>query len=172
MRRLMVAAISAAVAVAPAGLATAGASAATGGPAAVRAAASWPTVRQGAKGERVRTIQYLLTARGFHEPADGIYGKDTTATVKRFQKANKLAADGSVGRNTWVKLVVSLMRGSRGPAVTALQRQLRFTFSYKSVAVDGVFGKATFEAVKSFQKKKGLKADGIVGQATWKALVS
>jgi peptidoglycan hydrolase-like protein with peptidoglycan-binding domain len=135
-------------------------------------AANWPTVRQGANGERVRTIQHLLTARGFREPADGTYGKDTTATVKRFQRANKLPTDGTVGPMTWPKLVVEVKRGSKGSAVTALQRQLRFTFGYASVVVDGTFGAATQTAVKSFQSKKGLTADGIVGQRTWKALVS
>jgi peptidoglycan hydrolase-like protein with peptidoglycan-binding domain len=172
MRRVMVGAITVALAAAG-GLATAGVSAATSGsPAAHAAAVNWPTVRQGAKGERVRTIQYPLTARGFREPADGVYGKDTTASVKRFQSANKLPADGSVGPKTWPKLVVEVKQGSRGAAVTALQRQLRFTFGYKSVVVDGSFGADTKTAVKSFQTKKKLKADGIVGQATWKALVS
>lgn len=173
MRRFMVAIVSSALVVAPLGLATAGATAAASGPARAHAkAATWPTVRQGAKGERVRTIQYLLTARGFREPADGVYGKDTTGTVKRFQRANKLPVDGSVGPKTWTKLVVSLKRGSKGSAVTALQRQLRFTFGYKSVSVDGSFGASTQSAVKSFQQRKQLKADGIVGQATWQALVS
>ena len=173
MRRFIVTVVSAALAVAPVGLATAGASAAASGPAAAHAkAANWPTVRQGAKGERVRTIQYLLTARGIKEPADGVYGKDTVASVKKFQKANKLAQDGSVGPSTWTKLVLTVKQGSKGSAVTALQRQLRFTWGYKSVTVDGSFGKATTTAVKSFQKKKGLKSDGVVGQGTWKALVS
>jgi peptidoglycan hydrolase-like protein with peptidoglycan-binding domain len=169
----MVAAISVALAVGPAGLATAGASAATSGTAAAHATAvNWPTVRHGATGERVRTIQYLLTARGFREPADGIYGKDTTATVKRFQKAHQLVADGSVGPKTWAKLVVEVRRGSKGSAVRALQRELRFRFGYKSVVVDGSFGARTQSAVKSFQRRNGLRADGIVGHGTWKALVS
>ncbi len=173
MRRFVIGVVGAALAFAPAGVATAAASAATGHHGVAHPhAVNWPVVRQGAKGETVRTIQYLLTARGFNEPADGVYGKDTTASVKRFQKANKLAVDGSVGPQTWTKLVVSVKRGSKGSAVTALQRQLRFTFGYKSVAVDGVFGAATQTAVKSFQRKKGLVADGIVGAATWKALVS
>ncbi len=173
MRRFMLAAFGAALVVAPAGLATAEASAATAGSAAAHAkATNWPVVRQGATGERVRTIQYLLTARGFREPADGAYGPDTTATVKRFQRANKLSVDGSVGPSTWPKLVIEVRRGAKGPAVTALQRQLRFTFGYKSVVVDGSFGAATQAAAKSFQTKKGLTADGIVGQGTWKALVS
>ena len=172
MRRFIAVAVSAAFAVAPVGLATAGASAATSGSATAHAqAVTWPTVRKGAKGETVRTIQYLLTARGFREPADGVYGNDTVASVKRFQRANKLAADGHVGPKTWTKLVLALKRGSRGSAVTALQRQLRFRFGYKSVKVDGSFGAATETAVKSFQKKHGLKADGIVGQAAWMTLV-
>jgi peptidoglycan hydrolase-like protein with peptidoglycan-binding domain len=170
MRRFVVGVIGVALACAPAGVATATASA--HGNIAHPQAVNWPVVKQGAKGERVRTIQYLLTARGYNEPADGIYGKDTTASVKRFQKANKLAVDGSVGPQTWAKLIVSVKRGSKGSAVTALQRQLRFTWGYKSVAVDGVFGAATQTAVKSFQTKKKLTADGIVGAATWKALVS
>ena len=159
MRRFVVGVIGAALALAPMGVTTAAASAATGH-------------KQGATGETVRTIQYLLTARGFAEPADGIYGKDTTATVKRFQKANKLAVDGSVGTQTWMKLIVEVRRGSKGSAVTALQRQLRFRWGYKSVAADGVFGAATQTAVKDFQTKKKLTADGIVGAGTWKALVS
>jgi peptidoglycan hydrolase-like protein with peptidoglycan-binding domain len=171
MRRFIVTAVSAAFAVAPVGLATAGASVAASGPAAAHAtAASWPTVRSGAKGERVRTIQYLLTARGFTEPADGVYGKDTVATVKRFQKANKLAQDGSVGPKSWTRLVVSVKTGSKGSAVKAVQSQLK-SRGYK-LSVDGTFGTGTQKAVKDFQSKKKIKADGIVGQATWMALVS
>jgi peptidoglycan hydrolase-like protein with peptidoglycan-binding domain len=171
MRKLIVAAAGAALAVAPVGLATAQESLAANGPAAAHAkAATWPIVRKGAKGERVRTIQYLLTARGFTEPVDGVYGNDTTATVKRFQKANRLPQDGSLGPNTWPKLVVQIKRGSKGSAVKAAQSQLK-SRGYK-VGVDGSFGAGTDTAVKSFQKKQGLKADGIVGQSTWMALVS
>lgn len=35
---------------------------------------------------------------------------------------------------------------------------------------DGIFGPLTEEAVKEFQKAKGLKVDGIVGKATWSML--
>jgi murein L,D-transpeptidase YcbB/YkuD len=38
------------------------------------------------------------------------------------------------------------------------------------VIADGVFGRETFDAVVSFQKKKGLKADGMVGHDTLDAI--
>ncbi len=40
------------------------------------------------------------------------------------------------------------------------------------VTADGLFGKATEEAVKAYQKKHGLTADGIVGLNTWKKMLN
>jgi len=56
-----------------------------------------------------------------------------------------------------------LKKGSRGPAVAALQRQL-------GIAADGVFGRQTRAAVKAFQGRNGLIVDGIVGPQTRAAL--
>ena len=56
-----------------------------------------------------------------------------------------------------------LKKGSRGPAVAALQRQLGIT-------ADGVFGPITKRAVISFQQRNGLMVDGIVGPQTRGAL--
>lgn len=52
-----------------------------------------------------------------------------------------------------------LKYGSTGTAVKSLQKKL-------GVKVDGKFGKKTLAALKKWQKKKGLKADGIVGKQT------
>lgn len=162
MRKFILAATAAAFVVGPAGLATAGA----------RAAVRWPTVRPGAKGENVRTIQYLLNARGIFVVVDGAYGTSTTNAVRTFQRVRGLAVDGRVGAATWPKLVVFLRRGSVGVAVTGLERQLRFKYGYRNVIVDRDFGPKTDAALRDFQRRRGLRVDGVATTDTWKALVA
>lgn len=53
--------------------------------------------------------------------------------------------------------------GSRGTDVKVLQQKL-------NLLPDGIFGPLTEEAVKEFQKSRGLTADGIVGTNTWSKL--
>ncbi len=56
-----------------------------------------------------------------------------------------------------------LKLGSRGAAVTAVQRAL-------GIPVDGIFGPQTRAAVRAFQAERGLRVDGIVGPQTRAAL--
>jgi lysozyme len=60
--------------------------------------------------------------------------------------------------------VTLLRRGSSGREVEQLQQQLRRLGS--NLAVDGVFGPATEEAVRQFQSQHGLAVDGVVGLQT------
>lgn len=62
----------------------------------------------------------------------------------------------------------TLRYGSRGNEVALLQRKLR-ACGY-TLAVDGIFGPITREAVRSYQAQRGLTADGIAGPMTWAAL--
>ena len=59
--------------------------------------------------------------------------------------------------------------GSRGSQVSLVQQKLK-QYGYYDGAVDGVFGKETYNAVVWFQEKNGLKADGAVGLSTAAAL--
>jgi hypothetical protein len=64
----------------------------------------------------------------------------------------------------------TLRLGSRGPAVTVLQRALA-RFSYlPSSGIDGAFGMQTWHAVVAFQGWSHLQRDGIVGSRTHSAL--
>jgi peptidoglycan hydrolase-like protein with peptidoglycan-binding domain len=133
---------------------------------------TWPLVKDRASGERVVAIQYLLNQRDAARLAvDGQFGPKTLAAVRTFQQRNKLSVDGQVGNLTWTKLIIQVSNGSRGSAVLAVQHNLRFSYGFSSLAVDGAFGPRTQTAVRDFQKKFGLAANGIVGPATWNALI-
>lgn len=62
-----------------------------------------------------------------------------------------------------------LQLGTRGPAVTALQRGLAAR-GFPPGTVDGIFGPQTRAAVVAFQRHAGLSPDGVVGQLTRAAL--
>ena len=59
--------------------------------------------------------------------------------------------------------------GSRGEEVRQIQTKLK-RWGYYSGNVDGIYGSGTLAAVKSFQKKNGLKVDGIAGKNTLEAM--
>jgi N-acetylmuramoyl-L-alanine amidase len=58
--------------------------------------------------------------------------------------------------------------GLEGAGVKRMQGKL-VEHGYK-ITVDGIFGKATEDAVKAFQRSRGLTADGICGDSTWAEL--
>lgn len=62
-----------------------------------------------------------------------------------------------------------LRQGSRGTAVTNLQRRLA-ALHYDVGPIDGIFGPSTHHGVVAFQKVNNLTRDGIVGPQTWGAL--
>ena len=60
-------------------------------------------------------------------------------------------------------------KGDKAHPVPSLQYQLRARGH--TVVVDGDFGPRTDAAVRAYQKEKKLAVDGIVGKQTWQALV-
>jgi len=114
----------------------------------------------------------LQLQRALGIPADGIFGPQTLAAVKRFQGAHSLLVDGQVGPHTWGALhaeqagatgEIVIRLHDVGPAVAALQRAL-------GIPDDGEFGPQTLHAVKRFQAAHGLLVDGQVGPHTRAAL--
>lgn len=70
-------------------------------------AAKWQKVtlgdrvlKKGSAGNDVKTLQVLLTRRGFEVPATGYFGSMTRGSVRRFQRSRGLTADGIVGPMT------------------------------------------------------------------------
>ena len=131
---------------------------------------------------------------------DGIFGEQTEAAVRKFQEIFNLQVDGIVGSATWYALVRlytavnnlaelqsqgqtyysiawarnPIQQGDRGIRVEQLQYMLRVLSAYISdippIAVDGIFGPATREAVLAAQRRFGLPETGIVNYDTWEAI--
>jgi peptidoglycan hydrolase-like protein with peptidoglycan-binding domain len=157
------------VSAAPAGAAT---TAKAGGPSHVWTAnVRWPFVRPGNRGERVFAIQYLLQQKRFKVPATGFYGSITTNAVKSFQRSRGLNPSGNVGPSTWDRLIVTLSRGNSGPAVRAVQHNLRFAYGFLVLPVTGNFGPQTQAAVKAFQRGSRLPVTGVVNSPTWMTII-
>jgi peptidoglycan hydrolase-like protein with peptidoglycan-binding domain len=113
----------------------------------------WPLVRKGDRQHPVKTLQYLLRARGHNLTVDGIFGPNTDAAVRAFQQQKGLAVDGIVGPNTWSALIVTVKQGSRGDAVRGVQEEFQFRNlsgdPSKGLQVDGIFGPKTDAAVRA-----------------------
>ncbi|ERN54410.1 peptidoglycan-binding protein [Alkalihalophilus marmarensis] len=135
------------------------------------------TLKEGSRGENVKIMQRGLNREmGAELTEDGIFGPNTKTAVLAFQKTkSELKNDGiygpathkalSIEVNTWGFSNEVLKVGSRGEAVKILQLGLK-DMSY-NVAVDGVYGPQTRDAVIKFQERfPSLANDGIFGPRT------
>lgn len=86
--------------------------------------ASWPVVRRGDTGRRVRTVQQLLRARATSCRWTGRSDRRPRARSRRSSQ-HRLSVDGVVGSQTWSASVVTVRRGDRGEAVRAAQDEPR-----------------------------------------------
>ena len=135
-------------------------------------------LRRGNSGQKVRELQVRLNIK-----ADGLFGFNTEAAVKRFQKANRLPITGVVDSRTWSQLPpiktdkkpsfcknrLTLSYGAKGDDVTYLQKRLR-DWGYFSGSLTNYFGTKTEQGVRRFQQAKELYPDGVVNKRTWEAL--
>lgn len=70
-----------------------------------------------------------------------------------------------------VKVPATLERGIKGRTVRKLQKALKKRPAGRGLKVDGKFGPATEEAVRTFQRNHHLEVDGVVGPKTWRVLL-
>ena len=72
-------------------------------------------LRQGSRGEDVRTVQQKLKRWGYYSGSvDGIYGSATKKAVEHFQRKNGLTVDGVVGQKTYAALGMMEQAGQSG----------------------------------------------------------
>lgn len=63
----------------------------------------------------------------------------------------------------------TLKRGSVSNYVLIAQDDLN-TLGFRTNGLDGIFGSGTQNAVREYQRTRGLSVDGIVGCNTWRSL--
>ena len=157
--------------------------------------ASAPVLRRGSRSQAVKDVQLLLNQNKFYYgKMDGIYGPRMYSSIVSFQRSRNLPATGIINSKTWEALIdldkraspsrfaylgkyspstAPMLRvGSKGQAVRDVQTYLKQQGFYVG-QVDGIYGRATGAAVKSFQQNRAkLTADGIVGSTTWQAMIN
>lgn len=145
---------------------------------------------RGMEGTDVELLQNLLKTlpepMGSQITVDGVFGPETEAAVKKFQRYFRLNVDGVVGPNTFLFLGIltrpylpaggqvfgsrTLSKGSSGYDVGVLQNRLATTAREFADALgkpaSSYFDDNTENAVKMFQRDVGLVDDGIVGPKT------
>jgi peptidoglycan hydrolase-like protein with peptidoglycan-binding domain len=144
----------------------------------------------GSNGSEVSSSQRCLKKLGyFNGPATGKFATLTQNAVIKFQRANRITADGVVGASTQRALQRAcqsrtssrstsstsgqypvLSQGKTGASVTRLQQRLR-QLGYLNANPTGNFGPMTRDAVIAFQRNYRITTNGIVNRQTWNALM-
>ena len=157
-------------------------------------------LKEGSQGEIVKFVQFMLAFIGvFYDgilPIDSltdVYGPETAASVRSFQREFDLPQTGVMDETTWNTMVIIYLSlaadptgvdrpvgeypgyvlafGSAGSAVLELQQFMneiasRFCAGW-FVPESGIVDETTYNAIKEFQKGFGLPVTGLVDRLTW-----
>lgn len=141
----------------------------------------------------VEEIQVFLHEMGYEIPAtDGRMGQKTREAIKEFQESIGVKASGYINKYTLMQIddirrsteererdksynikvrsahsetgIISMSK----PRVTTKEIQIALKEAgFDPGSIDGKAGPRTEQAIKEFQRAKGLKIDGKVGLKTW-----
>lgn len=159
-------------------------------------------LKLGSFGLDVNVIQHELNKISEQYPSipkiertDGIFGSQTEAAVKAFQKIFNLLEKGVIDSATWYKIKyiydsvkgveqiiesrfkVWMQEGDSDIFVKLIQYYVRVLGCYyypeiPIIEITGYYGPETKEAVLAIQKKYNIIVDGMVGPQTWGVLDS
>ena len=131
----------------------------------------------GQTGENVKTLQKALLTSGvtLRGGADGKFGSATTAAIKEFQTALRIASTGIVDQLTAQLLGLVAgpafpKLGDSGSSVAKMQTLLLGAAITVPGGADGKFGPATQKAIAAYQRTQGFATTGIVDLLTALAL--
>lgn len=113
--------------------------------------------------------------RIFNLTPDGIVGRSTWYSILRIynsvKRLSELNSEGLTLEEVSRQFPEVLEEGSTGLGIRLLQYYLSYIAAFnptiEPVAIDGIFGPATRNAVEAFQQTYGLPVTGIVDEYTW-----
>ncbi len=143
---------------------------------------------------KIEEVQVILKSEGY-EPGntDGRMGKETRDSIKAFQESIGLRSTGYIDKSTLTQLEDSRrtkeileskkdyalkskevrqkdsQKAEFKPTTKDMQAALK-NAGFDPGSLDGKMGPRTRQAIKDFQKSKGLVPDGAVGPKTWASL--
>lgn len=123
--------------------------------------------------EAVREYQRI-----FNLTPDGVVGRATWYSILRIynsvKKIAELNSEGITLEEVSRQFPEVLQQGSEGTGVRLLQYFLSYIAAFvptvQPTSIDGFFGPATTQSVRSFQQNYSLPVTGIVDEATWYAI--
>lgn len=130
-------------------------------------------IGEGNTGRSVKNVQHHLRSAGF-DPSrtDGTWDERTTGAMRAFQRKSGLPVTGRLDAKTWSRLndAELLAKSGTSPAQSLGEQshavkkteQLLRKLGHKKVRADGLFDRATWKAVRKFEKKHHLRVDGKV----------
>lgn len=154
------------------------------------------------KRQHIRELQEYLYAISFYDEdiirviPDGIYGRETSLSVRSFQTEYGLPVTGEADKNTWEKIVeiyreyislppypidvfpsptFVLNKEHNGSLVYILQAMLRDIYktynNIPNINVTGIYDDATMNAIKSIQQIANINPTGLTNRLTWNVIV-
>ncbi|MGH3334557.1 MAG: glycoside hydrolase domain-containing protein [Nocardioides sp.] len=124
----------------------------------------------------VEALKCLLKEKGVYGGrVNGTYNERLRTALRTWQKTHGFTARDVWNRRNWMSLLVAghrqvLKFGSGGPEVRRLQRALNAAHDDAGLRATGVFRKPTATALRTYQRRVGVKSNGIAGRSTWRAL--
>lgn len=155
------------------------------------------TLKRGMIGADVQVVQLELQKLGYFPKnivANSVFGPATEASVRAYQKAQKVTINGQVNTALYNDILIqygtptqnsnptsvmtpiptskpNLYRGTSGANVLWVQEKLKaLGYFPKNVVANSYYGPTTQSSVRAFQKANGISQTGTVGPLTWGAL--
>ncbi len=144
-----------------------------------RIAANYPSIPRIPQANGIFEARTQAAVKAFQEifnlNADGIVGRTTWYKIKYIynsvKRLSELYSEGIIKTEAERLYAETLRQGDTGIEVSTVQYYLHFLGRFNpllpEIAIDGTFGRETYNAVVKFQELYGLEPDGIIGEKTW-----